>query len=113
MPALSRTSPVKPARGKAAPARPARDHYPRELLNQPFFVSPTTGHAEVYLSMLADTAHYVSPLMALLDQLRSEGHDISGAYEEAAAMRAVIQQASKALAQIQSIALRANHQTGK
>lgn len=59
--------------------------------------------------MQANTTHYVSPLMALLDQLRSEGHDISGAYEEAAAIRAVILQAGKALAQIQDIALRANH----
>lgn len=107
MPAQSR----KLARSKATtnPDTATRYHYPRTMLDQPFFISPATGLAEIYLSMLADTTYYVSPLMALLDQLRSEGHDISGAYEEAAAMRAVIRQASKALKQIQDTALRANH----
>jgi len=110
MPTSTRKPSGKLDRCKAShPDTEARYHYPRSMLDQPFFVSPVTEQAEVHLSMLADTTHYVSPLMALLDQLRNEGNDIAGAYEEAAAMRAVIGQASKALAQIQDIALRANH----
>jgi len=107
MPTSSRKPPIKPVRGKAA--TPTRYDYPRTMLDQPFFVSPVSGHAHVHLSMLANATNYVSPLMALLEQLRSEGHDIAGAYEEATAMRAVIREASEALKQIQDIALRTNH----
>jgi len=108
----SRTA--KSARSKAATAPDAltRYHYPSEMLDQPGFVWSANVHATVHLAMLSDTTDFVSPLMALLDQLRGEGYDIAAPYKEAVAMRAVIQQAGKAIMEIQDIVLRANFLSG-
>lgn len=85
----------------------ARYHYPRIMLDQPYFVWPATGKATLHLSMLANTTQYVSPLLALLNQLRSEGHEIAAAFDEAVAMRAALQQANQVLDDISTLALKA------
>jgi hypothetical protein len=80
--------------------------FPRSHLEQPYFTQPSTGKVTLHLSMLADTTHFVSPLFALLNQLRSEGNDISAAFDEAVAMRTVLQQANKTMEQLSSLALK-------
>lgn len=80
--------------------------FPRSHLEQPYFTQPSTGKVTLHLSMLADTTHFVSPLFALLNQLRSEGNDISAAFDEAVAMRSVLQQANKTMEQLSSLALK-------
>lgn len=87
--------------------RPTRYHYPRSLLDQPHFVVPATGKASIYLGMLANTTHYTSPLMALLNQLRSDGYDVSAPLDEAIAMRTLLQQVAKDIEEIRSITLNA------
>lgn len=98
------TAPAVPA----IPALPrAKYHYPRHMLDQPYFVLPATGKATLHLSMLANTTQFVSPLLALLNQLRSEGHDITAAFDEAVAMRTILQQTDKELETLVDIARRA------
>lgn len=83
-----------------------RYHYPRALLDQPRFVKPDTGKATLRPAMLANTEHFISPLLALLNQLRSEGHDVSGALDEAIALRNALRIADAALEEIGTIAIR-------
>lgn len=64
-----------------------RYHYPRSLLNQERFVSPVSGRAELSPSALVDD-EFISPLLALLNQLRNDGHDITAPLDEAMALRA-------------------------
>lgn len=85
----------------------ARYQYPRAMLDQPHFVAPDAGKACLSLSMLSDLAQFESPLMSLLNQLCSEGHDITAPFEEAVAMRAAMQQTDKVLDEIRLIALKA------
>ena len=85
----------------------ARYQYPRAMLDQPHFVAPDAGKACLSLSMLSDLAQFESPLMSLLNQLCSEGHDITAPLEEAVAMRAAMQQTDKVLDEIRLIALKA------
>ena len=85
----------------------ARYQYPRAMLDQPHFVAPDAGKACLSLSMLSDLAQFESPLMSLLYQLCSEGHDITAPLEEAVAMRAAMQQTDKVLDEIRLIALKA------
>jgi prophage antirepressor-like protein len=85
----------------------ARYQYPRAMLDQPHFVAPDAGKAFLSLSMLSDLAQFESPLMSLLNQLFSEGHDITAPLEEAVAMRAAMQQTDKVLDEIRLIALKA------
>ena len=85
----------------------ARYQYPRAMLDQPHFVAPDAGKACLSLSMLSDPAQFESPLMSLLNQLCSEGHDITAPLEEAVAMRAAMQQTDKVLDEIRLIALKA------
>ena len=73
--------PPKPA-PKVLPSPKPGYHYPRAMLDQPYFVVPSTGKAILSLGMLANTTHFVSPTMALLNQLRSEGNDVSACLEE-------------------------------
>ena len=84
-----------------------RYQYPRAMLDQPHFVAPDAGKACLSLSMLSDQAQFESPLMSLLNQLCSEGHDITAPLEEAVAMRAAMQQTDKVLDEIRLIALTA------
>lgn len=85
----------------------ARYHYPRSMLNQPHFTAPQTGQATLTLAMLADTRLFVSPLLALLNQLRSEGHDITAPFDEAVAMRTALQHADKDVQAVIDLALKA------
>ena len=85
----------------------ARYQYPRAMLDQPHFVAPDDGKACLSLSMLSDLAQFESPLMSLLNQLRSDGHDITAPLDEAVAMRAAMQQTDKVLDEIRLIALKA------
>jgi len=85
----------------------ARYQYPRAMLDQPHFVAPDSTKACLSLSMLSDPAQFESPLMSLLNQLCSEGHDITAPLEEAVAMRAAMQQTDKVLDEIRLIALKA------
>ena len=85
----------------------ARYQYPRAMLDQPHFVAPDDGKACLSLSMLSDMAQFESPLMSLLNQLGSDGHDITAPLDEAVAMRAAIQQTDKVLDEIRLIALKA------
>lgn len=84
---------------------PARYHYPRALLDQPHFVTPVTGKATLKPAMLANTEHFISPLLALLNQLRSEGHDVSGPLDEAVALRNALRIADTALEEISTLAI--------
>ena len=97
--------PVEPSPVPALPK--ARYHYPRNLLNQPYFMSPGHDRVTLHLSMLADTTQYVSPLMALLNQLRSEGHEVTAPFDEAAAMRMALIQADKDIEAMGALALKA------
>lgn len=81
--------------------------YPRALFNQPYFVAPSADHACLSLSMLSNPAQFKSPLMSLLNQLRSEGHDVSAPLDEAIAMRMAMRQTNKVLDEIRMIALKA------
>ncbi|MHB1292702.1 MAG: BRO-N domain-containing protein [Sulfuricella sp.] len=85
----------------------ARYQYPRAMLDQPHFVAPDDGKACLSLSMLSDLAQFDSPLMSLLNQLCSDGHDITAPLDEAVAMRAAMQQTDKVLDEIRLIALKA------
>ena len=85
----------------------ARYQYPRAMLDQSHFVAPDDGKACLSLSMLSDLAQFESPLMSLLNQLCSDGHDISAPLDEAVAMRAAMQQTDKVLDEIRLIALKA------
>lgn len=85
----------------------ARYQYPRAMLDQPHFVAPEDGKACLSLSMLSDLAQFDSPLMSLLNQLCSDGHDITAPLDEAVAMRAAMQQTDKVLDEIRLIALKA------
>ncbi len=85
----------------------SRYQYPRAMLDQPHFVAPDAGKACLSLSMLSDPAQFESPLMLLLNQLCSEGHDITAPLDEAVAMRAAMQQTDNVLDEIRLIALKA------
>lgn len=84
-----------------------RYHYPRNMLEQPYFTYPGTGKVTLRLSMLANTTQYVSPLMALLNQLRSDGHEVTAAFDEAVAMRTALIQADKDIEEIGGLTLKA------
>ncbi|CAH1906195.1 Bro-N domain-containing protein [Candidatus Nitrotoga sp. HW29] len=84
-----------------------RCQYPRAMLDQPHFIAPDAGKACLSLSMLSDPSQFESPLMSLLNQMHSEGHDITAPFEEAVAMRTAMQQTDKVLDEIRLIALKA------
>lgn len=77
------------------------------MLVQPYFTQPGTGKVTLTLSMLTDTTQYVSPLMSLLNQLRSEGHEVTGAFDEAVAMRTALMQVENDIESIGTLALKA------
>lgn len=83
-----------------------RYHYPRAMLDQPRFVTPATGKATLRPAMLANTEHFISPLLALLNHLRSEGHDVSGPLDEAIALRNALRIADSTLEEIGTLAIR-------
>lgn len=73
-----------------------RYHYPRQLLEQPHFTTSKIP-AALSVSMLADTTEFVSPLFALLNEMRTDGHDIGAPWDEAVAMREGLQQVDQAM----------------
>jgi len=95
---------------KALPA--GRYHYPRKMLDQPYFVSPKTGQTLLNISVLTNST-YVSPLMALLNQMRSEGHEVTAPFDEALAMRKALIKAKKALDDIQTRVLNARYESAE
>lgn len=84
-----------------------RYHYPLSHLEQPYFTNPGTGKVTLHLSMLADTTHFVSPLFALLNQLRSDGHEVTASFDEAVAMRTALQQAHNDIEAMGTLAIKA------
>ncbi len=83
-------------------------NYPRKLLEQSGFVSADGKHpARLNLSMLANTKAFVSPLMHLLNELRTDGHDVSAPWDEAIAMRDAIIAANNTLEEIYMTAIEA------
>lgn len=98
---------------KPLPALPgAKYHYPRNLLNQPYFTSPKTGETTLNISVLT-SGTYVSPLMALLNQMRSEGHEVTAPFDEALALRKALIKSGKVLDDIQTQALMARHRSAE
>lgn len=101
---------TEPARADAAidPIQ-ARYCYPRSLLNQERFITPATGQAKLSPSALVDD-EFISPLLALLNQLRNDGHDITAPLDEALALRAGLKKAVQTLEDIHSQALKTCYQ---
>ena len=92
---------------KAAVSLPSEKkyHYPRRLLEQSGFITKDRT-AGLNIAMLSNN-HFVSPLMHLLNELRTDGHEVSAAWDEAIAMRDGILQANTALDSISIAALKA------
>jgi len=99
-----------PPPAKALPA--GRYHYPRKMLDQPYFVLPKTGETTLNLGVLT-SATYVSPLMALLNQMRSEGHEVTAPFDEALALRKALSKAARALDDIHTLALAARYESAE
>ena len=98
---------------KALPApEPKRYNYPDKLLAQPYFTS-SYGVTRLDIGMLANTRRFISPLFALLNELRADGHDVSAALAEAEAMREGIIRANDALQDVYLTALRAQNMPAK
>ncbi|WP_090699284.1 KilA-N domain-containing protein [Nitrosomonas aestuarii] len=81
-------------------------HYPHKRLEQPFFTS--SGSVSLSVSMLADTRNFTSQLMQLLNELRTDGHNIDAAWEEFIAMRDGIINANKFLEDVNIMAIKPN-----
>lgn len=79
-------------------------NYPRELLGQPDFTS-SEGTVRLDINMLANRK-FISPLFALLNELRTDGHEVTAPLAEAEAMRQGIIEADTAFDQIWNIALK-------
>lgn len=98
---------------KALPTpEPKRYNYPDRLLAQPYFTS-SDGVTRLDIGMLANTRRFISPLFALLNELRADGHDVSAALTEAEAMREGIIRANDALQDVYLTALRAQNLPAK
>ncbi|WP_157844827.1 Rha family transcriptional regulator [Methylocucumis oryzae] len=76
------------ANASAKPER--RYHYPRRL-PQPAPFSSENQPTGFNLALQGHNQHFVSPLFALLNELRADGHDISAPWDEAVAMREALQ----------------------
>lgn len=93
---------------KALPT-PKKYSYPRRLLEQSGFIAKGS-RARLNISMLAHK-NFISPLFHLLNELRTEGHDVDGPWDEAIAMRDGIMEADEVLTKVALDALGANHKT--
>ncbi|MBS0424595.1 MAG: hypothetical protein JSR71_09290 [Proteobacteria bacterium] len=85
-----------------------RYHYQRALLEQPYFTSEKYS-ACLSVNMLTNTKKFISPLFGLLNELRVDGHDVSGPLAEAHALREALIATDDALNQIWKTALEAQH----
>lgn len=83
-------------------------NYPRALLEQSYFASEKDP-ACLSVSMLTNTKKFISPLFGLLNELRVDGHDVSGPLAEAEALREALITVDDALNQIWKTALEAQH----
>ncbi len=92
-----------PTKVTALPAA-RKYNYPRELLGQPDFTS-SEGTVRLDINMLANRK-FISPLFGLLNELRTDGHEVTAALTEAEAMRQGIIEADTAFDQIWNIALK-------
>lgn len=86
-----------------------RYHYPRHMLEQEYFTSPTRP-AKLSISMLGNQKEFSSTLLQLLLELRMDGHNVDAPYDEYIAMREGMIKARRALYEILETALRANAQ---
>lgn len=84
---------------------PKQYHYPRKLLEQTGFIT-TSSPAALNIAMLS-SKNYVSPLLYLLNELRSDGHEITAAWDEAIALRDGVIHADAVLEKISLDAIRA------
>lgn len=90
-----------------AKSKPKRYNYPRHLLEQEHFISPTRP-ARLSISMLGDEKEFSSTLLELLLELGIDGHNVDAPYAEYIAMREGLIKARRALDEIMETALRAN-----
>lgn len=104
-----RTASVKPV-AKALPnPENKRYNYPRHLLEQEYFTSPTRS-AKLSISMLGNEKEFSSTLLNLLLELKMDGHNVHAPYDEYMAMREAIIKANRAMDEILHIALKATAQ---
>ena len=89
--------------------QPKRYNYPRHLLEQEWFTSPSR-HAPLNISMLGHEKEFSSTLLQLLLELRMDGHNVDAPYDEFIAMREGMIKARRALDEIMHTALRASGQ---
>jgi|SRR5450830_696457 len=87
-------------------AKSNKYHYPSTLLDQPYFVVPATGKADLTLGMLSNDK-FVSPALKLLKTMRADGHDVSGVFDEVQALHCLIKQQMVWVEQIRNITLNA------
>ncbi|WP_198009356.1 antA/AntB antirepressor family protein [Nitrosomonas sp. Is79A3] len=86
-----------------------RYHYPRHLLEQEYFTSPTRS-AKLSISMLGNEKEFSSTLLNLLLELKMDGHNVHAPYDEYMAMREAIIKANRAMDEILHIVLKATAQ---
>lgn len=91
------------------PKQPKRYNYPRHLLEQEYFTSPSR-HAPLNISMLGHEREFSSSLLELLLELGIDGHDVDAPYAEYTAMREGLIKARRALDEIMQTALRVSAQ---
>lgn len=88
-------------------SRRTKYHYPQTMLAQPFFTN-SFGRWSLNPTSLTDD-DFVSPLMSLLNQLRNDGHDIEGAFEEALAYRKALKRVTSTMDAMQETLIRSAH----
>lgn len=104
-----RTTSGKPV-AKALPnPENKRYNYPRHLLEQEYFTSPTRS-AKLSISMLGNEKEFSSTLLNLLLELKMDGHNVHAPYDEYMAMREAIIKANRAMDEILHIVLKATAQ---
>lgn len=93
----------KPSSQKSLPPQqeksPKRYNYPRYLLEQEYFTSPSR-HAPLNISMLGHEKEFSSTLLQLLLELRMDGHNVDAPYDEFIAIREGMIKARRALDEI-------------
>lgn len=92
------------ANASAKPER--RYHYPRHL-PQPAPFSSENQPAGFNQTLPGHNQHFVSPLFALLNELRADGHDISAPWDEAVAMREALQRMNHVCQEMIDLAMKA------
>lgn len=78
-------------------------HYPRNRLEQPYFAEKKP--ASLSLSMLANTKEFTSQLKALLNELRTDGHNVDAAWDEYQAMDEIIRHCDGFMDEVIELAL--------